>query len=105
MSNNRLSKTHGPISWMVDNRVTPNLLMIFLVLGGLFMTTRIKQEVFPEFDLDMVTVGVDYSGASPEEVEQGIILVVEEAIRAIDGVKELTATAVEGSGTVAAELD
>ena len=105
MSNTRLSRTRGPISWMVHNRVTPNLLMIFLVLGGLFMTTRIKQEVFPEFDLDMVTVSVDYSGASPEEVEQGIILAVEEAIRAIDGVKELTATASEGNGTVVAELE
>ncbi len=99
------SQIRGPISWMVNNRVTPNLLMIFLVLGGLFMTTRIKQEVFPEFDLDTVTVSVDYSGASPEEVEQGIILAVEEAIRAIDGVKELTATATEGRGTVAAELE
>ncbi len=104
-SNQRSSKICGPISWMVNNRVTPNLLMIFLVLGGLFMTTRIKQEVFPEFDLDMVTVSVDYSGASPEEVEQGIILVVEEAIRAIDGVKELTATATEGKGMINAELE
>ena len=105
MSGNPVSEARGPISWMVHNRVTPNLLMIFLLLGGLFMTTRIKQEVFPEFDLDMVTVSVDYSGASPEEVEQGIILVVEEAIRSIDGVKELTATATEGKGTVAAELE
>ena len=103
--NRRFSQIRGPISWMVHNRVTPNLLMIFLLLGGLFMTTRIKQEVFPEFDLDMVTVSVGYSGASPEEVEQGIILAVEEAIRAIDGVKELTAAAVEGNGTVAAELE
>jgi multidrug efflux pump subunit AcrB len=79
--------------------------MIFLLLGGLFMTSRIKQEVFPEFDLDMVTVSVGYSGASPEEVEQGIILAVEEAIRAIVGVKELTATAAEGKGTVTAELE
>jgi len=99
-----VSEARGPISWMVHNRVTPNLLMIFLVLGGLFMTTRIKQEVFPEFDLDIVTVSVSYSGASPEEVEQGIILVLEEAIRSIDGVKELTATAIEGNGKVAAEL-
>ncbi len=105
MSGNPVSEARGPISWMVHNRVTPNLLMIFLVLGGLFMTTRIKQEVFPEFDLDIVTVSVTYSGASPEEVEQGIILVVEEAIRSIDGVKELTATATEGKGTVSAELE
>lgn len=102
--NQPCQEARGPISWMVHNRVTPNLLMIFLLLGGLFMTTRIKQEVFPEFDLDIVTVSVSYSGASPEEVEQGIILVVEEAIRSIDGVKELTASATEGNGTVAAEL-
>jgi multidrug efflux pump subunit AcrB len=89
---------------MVYNRVTPNLLMLVLVLGGLFMTSRIKQEVFPEYDLDLVTVSVSYPGASPEEVEQGIILAVEEAIRGIDGVKELKATAAEGNGRVNAEL-
>jgi multidrug efflux pump subunit AcrB len=104
MKRNRFPEDRGPISWMVQNRITPNLLMIFLLLGGLFMTTRIKQEVFPEFDLNMVTISVDYTGAGPEEVEQGIILAVEESIRAIDGVKELTATAKEGNGTVRAEL-
>lgn len=105
MSDNSVPEARGPIFWMVHNRVTPNLLMIFLLLGGLFMTSRIKQEVFPAYDLDMVTVSVDYSGASPEEVEQGIILAVEEAIRAIVGVKDLTATAAEGNGTVTAELE
>ncbi len=100
----RRERGRGPIAWMVHNRVTPNLLMLFLVLGGLFMTSRIKQEVFPEYDLDRVTVSVSYPGASPEEVEQGIILAVEEAIRGIDGVKELQATAAEGNGRVNAEL-
>jgi len=95
----------GPIAWMVRNRVTPNLLMVLLLLGGLFMVGRIKQEVFPEFSLDMVTVTVPYPGASPEEVEQGILLAVEEAIRGIEGIKELTAFASEGLGRVAAELE
>lgn len=95
----------GPIAWMVRNRVTPNLLMVLLLLGGLFMGSRIKQEVFPEFSLDMVTITVPYPGASPEEVEQGILLAVEEAIRGIEGIKELTAWASEGVGRVAAELE
>jgi multidrug efflux pump subunit AcrB len=94
----------GPIAWLVYNRVTPNLLMIVLLLGGLFISGKIKKEVFPEFELDLVTVSVAYTGASPEEVEQGIILAVEEAIRGIEGIKELTATAAEGRGTVSAEL-
>jgi multidrug efflux pump subunit AcrB len=89
---------------MVHNRVTPNLLMLFLLVGGLYMTTRIKQEVFPEFAEDRVAITVPYPGASPEEVEQGIILAVEEAVRGLPGVGEVTATASEGSGTVTAEI-
>ena len=94
----------GIIAWMVHNRITPNLMMIVFILGGLFVTTRIKQEFFPEFDLDMVMVRVPYPGSSPEEVEQGIVLSIEEGIRGLDGVKEVTATAGEGMGVITAEL-
>ncbi len=94
----------GPLAWMVFNRVTPNLLMLFLLLGGLLMTTKIKQEVFPAFDLDIVRILVIYPGSSPEEVEQGIILAVEEGIQGIAGIKKITATADEGAAIVKAEL-
>ena len=94
----------GPLAWMVYNRVTPNLLMIALIMGGFFVSGQIKKEVFPEFELDRVTVSVAYPGASPEEVEQGIVLVVEEAVRGLEGIKELTSRASEGSGSVSIEL-
>lgn len=89
---------------MAYNRVTPNILMLVCLLGGLYMATQIKQEVFPDFASDEVQVRVRYPGASPEEVEQGILLVVEEAIRGLDGIDEVTATAGEGSGTITAEI-
>jgi len=94
----------GIIVWMVRNRVTPNLLMIVLLLGGFLMSSKIKQEVFPSFELDIVSIGVSYPGSGPEEVEQGIILAIEEAIQGIEGIKEITSTAQEGSGRVRAEL-
>lgn len=94
----------GIIAWMVVNRVTPNLLMIMLMLGGLFMSTKIKREVFPQFELNTVTISVAYPGSSPEEVEQGIVLAIEEAIRGIDGIKETNALAGEGIGRIVAEL-
>ena len=94
----------GLIGWMTCNRVTPNLFMIVCLVGGFFFALRIKQEVFPEFELDMVNIIVPYPGASPEEVEQGIVLAVEEAIRGLDGIKEVSATAAEGVGMVTAEL-
>jgi multidrug efflux pump subunit AcrB len=96
---------HGPVAWMTRNRITPNLLMFIFLIGGFVVASRIKQEVFPEFDSDMVMIRVVYPGSSPEEVEQGIILAVEEVIRALDGVKEITATAAESMGMVMAELE
>ena len=94
----------GPIAWMVRNKVTANLLMILLLAGGVMTSLSIKKEVFPEFELDVVSISVAYPAASPEEVEQGILLVVEEAIQSVEGIKEVTATASEGSGVVRAEL-
>jgi multidrug efflux pump subunit AcrB len=99
------SKDTGFIAWMMRNRITPNLLMLVFLVGGFMMALRIKQEVFPEFDLNMVTARVVYPGSSPEEVEQGIVLAIEESIRALDGIKEITAVASEGMGMVTAEME
>ena len=94
----------GPIAWMAKNPVAANLMMFFLLVGGLLIGGRVKQEVFPETELDLISISVPYPGASPAEVEQGIILAVEEAVRGIDGVKRVVATASEGRGYVSAEL-
>ncbi|HDL63983.1 MAG TPA: efflux RND transporter permease subunit, partial [Proteobacteria bacterium] len=94
----------GPIAWMVKHRVASNLLMLTLLLGGLIRVFSIKQEYLPDFELDMVTVTVAYPGSGPEEIEQGIILSVEEAVRGLEGVDEVSSTAREGFGTVNVEL-
>ena len=99
-----LKEPRGPIRWMARNSVAANLLMVVLLIGGFMLALQVKQEVFPEFELDMVTISVPYPGASPAEVEQGIILAVEEEVRGIDGVKEVRSTASEGIGMTTIEL-
>ena len=96
---------HGAIAWMAGNPVAANLIMLVCLVGGLIMSTQIKQEVFPEFESDIVTVSVIYPGASPEEIEQGIVLAIEERVTGLDGVKKVTSPSVEGSGTVTVEAD
>jgi multidrug efflux pump subunit AcrB len=88
---------------MAGNSVAANLIMLFFLIGGLFWGTQIKQEIFPAFELDRVNINVKYPGASPKEVEQGIILAVEEAVRGLDGIKEVTSTANEGVAYVTVE--
>jgi len=98
------SEVWGPIAWFADNSVAANLLMIILLAGGVIMAPQIKQEVFPEVSLDVVIVQVPYPGAGPEEVEQGVVLAVEEAVREVEGVDEIRSTSVEGRGVVEVEL-
>lgn len=94
----------GPIRWMAGNHVAANLLMMVFIVGGLVVGLSIRQEVFPEIELDMVTVSVPYPGAGPEEVEEGIVLKLEEVLSGINGVKEIKSTASEGMGTVVLEV-
>jgi len=95
---------NSPIGWMAGNSVAANMLMVVLLVGGLMCALRIKQEVFPDFEIDKVIVTVPYPGASPEEVEKGVVLAIEEAVQGLDGVKEVTSTSSEGVGTVIVEM-
>ncbi|MFT5357089.1 MAG: multidrug efflux pump subunit AcrB, partial [Polyangiales bacterium] len=94
----------GPVAWFARNRVASNVLMIVLILGGLAMLTRLKQEVFPEVSLERILIQVPYPGASPEEVETGVTLALEEAVRGLDGVDEVTSTSGEGVSSVVIKL-
>ena len=95
----------GPIAFMARNGVASNLLLLLMLMAGYFSYTTIVQEVFPENSLDTITVSVTYPGATPEEIEESILLKVEEAVEAIDGVDQISSTASEGGGSVNVELD
>lgn len=99
-----MSKTGGPIAWMAQNPVAANLSMLMVCVGGFIGILTARQEVFPKFELDLVLITVGYPGASPAEVEQGIVLAVEEAIQGIDGVKRITSVAHEGRAILTAEV-
>jgi len=90
------------LAWMAENHVAANLLMLVFVIGGLLVGPTVKQEIFPEVILDRVQITVDYPGAGPDEVEDGIILQIEDRISSIDGIKEIDSQAAEGRATVTA---
>lgn len=92
------------IRWAVSNSPAINTLVVGVLVVGAASLWLMRREVFPEFDLEIVVVSVPYPGASPEEVEDGICLKVEEAVRSIDGIKRQTSVAQEGAGFVILEL-
>ncbi len=91
--------------WAIKNNVTVNLIMVFIIMAGLFTVMNMRREMFPQFSLDMIVVSVPYPGASPEEVEEGICVKIEERIESIEGIERIVSTAREGNGEVLAELE
>ncbi len=92
------------VAWFATNHVAANLLMALLVAGGLLTLPQVKQEVFPEIALPVVSVSVSYPGASPAEVEEAVCVRIEEALQGLQGIKRLHSNANEGGGSVSVEL-
>jgi multidrug efflux pump subunit AcrB len=95
---------NGPIEWFARNHVAANLLLMLMVVGGIAALPKIQQKIFPDIDVNIITIGVAYLGAAPEEVEEGVCVRIEEEIQGIDGIERITSGASEGWCGVSAEL-
>lgn len=90
----------GIISWFARNSVAANLLMICILVGGFLTAMTINKKVFPDVELNVISVFVAYPGAAPQEIEEGINIKIEEAIKEVEGIEKTVSTASEGSGSV-----
>jgi multidrug efflux pump subunit AcrB len=100
-----LDTKSGIIAWFARNSVAANLLMFMIILGGIFGIVSVQKQVFPQFTINVISIQVPYLGAAPQEVEEGVILKVEEAIKDLEGIKKITSTAREGVGSVSVEAE
>ncbi len=93
------------VQWAIKNTPGVNVMVIGTLIAGLLSFIGMRREVFPEFELEVILVSVPYPGASPGDTEKGVCQPVEEAVRALDGIKRLVSIAREGGGYVLVELD
>ena len=94
------------ISWFARNSVAANLLMITIIVGGaLALKDGVRLEIFPFSDPDTVSVSVPLRGATPEDVELGVAIRIEEAVQDLEGIDKITSRSVEGGTRVSIEID
>ena len=92
------------VAWFTNNHVASNLLMLFLLVAGVLAVQTIKVETFPEFTLDMISISMEYPGASPSEVEEAVVRRIEEVVAGLAGIKKIDSSARESFGTVTIEV-
>ncbi len=93
-------------AWFAKNDVAANILLFVIMISGLYVaTTQIPVDLFPEFEQRNVQVSMVLPGASPQEVEEGITIKIEEAIQDLEGIRQITSQSREGSASVTVEVE
>lgn len=104
-----LKSEYRIINWFIENPVAANLLMVFTLIGGLYMvgffglfgqTSKIPLEAFPLVESNTVTVSASLNGSSPEDVEKGVTNKIEEALSGVQGVDEMLSTSTANSAKI-----
>ncbi|MFT5658137.1 MAG: multidrug efflux pump subunit AcrB [Gammaproteobacteria bacterium] len=88
-----------------NHRVAPNLLMIMMILSGIVALTKLNVQFFPSFELDFISISTTWTGASAEDVETGITNPLEQRLRSIDHLKEMTSTSASGVSAITLEFN
>jgi len=89
----------------VNNPIAANFLMMFMLIGGAYYAMTLPRELFPAFNPNSVNVIVTYPGATPADVEKGILIKLEEAIHDLDDLKQLTSNISEGMASINVEFE
>ena len=98
------AKQKGLIAFFANNSVAANLMMMFIIIMGLFSYFTIQRQMFPNIEINYINVSAVYRGASPQEIEESILIKIEEAIKDISEIKKATSRAFRGNGRISLEI-
>jgi multidrug efflux pump subunit AcrB len=88
-----------------NHKVAPNLLMVMMILAGVVALTKLNVQFFPSFELDTISVSTSWTGASAEDVETGITNPLEQRLRSLDELKEMSSTSASGVSAITLEFN
>ena len=93
------------IAFFAGNSLFVNLLAIGILIAGIIYLQTENREAFPKIDFDFVLVNTIYPGATPSDVEKHVTIEIEEQLREVDGIEELSSNSLESRSVVIVQLD
>jgi multidrug efflux pump subunit AcrB len=92
------------IAYFIKYPITGNVLMVVILLFGFLGLTSLKSTFFPESETKLIAIQLTYPGASPEEIEEGVVAKIEDNLEGVTGVDRVTSVSRENAGTVTVEI-
>lgn len=93
------------IEYFIKYHVAVNVIVITFFVFGIVGALSLKSSFFPLADSKNVFINITYPGASPQEIEEGIVLKIEDNLKGLQGVDRVTSTSSENSGTINVEIE
>jgi multidrug efflux pump subunit AcrB len=99
------ARTKGILSYFTRHRTAANLLLVVLMTLGIVAFPQMRAQFFPDVIVDNVSVSVRWDGASAEDVDAGIVQILEPALLSVEGVESSSSTSREGAASVRLEFE
>ncbi|MDP4644257.1 MAG: efflux RND transporter permease subunit [Opitutales bacterium] len=93
-------KKHPIIAWFCSNSVVANILLLIILTLGVHSAINVRKEAFPSFEAESVRIKVPFRGGTPEDVERGVSIKIEEALQGIEGIDHISSTSTESSASI-----
>ncbi|WP_371155130.1 efflux RND transporter permease subunit [Jannaschia sp. 2305UL9-9] len=95
----------GILGYFTRHHTIANLLLVLMLAAGAMALPNMRAQFFPDVVVDEVSVSVSWDGAGAEDVDRGIVQLLEPALLAVDGVTDSVANAREGSASITLEFE
>ena len=93
------------IEYFIKYHVAVNIFILAFAIFGIVGMLSLKSSFFPLVDSKIINIAITYPGASPQEIEEGIVLQIEDNLKGLKGVDRVTSTSRENSGTITVEIE
>lgn len=94
----------GIVNFFIKNSIAGNLLMAMILIFGYIGLSNMKSTFFPPTPEKNITIQIVYPGASPEEIEEGVVLKIEENLKGTTGIERVSSVSSENSATINVEI-
>ncbi|MGJ8592235.1 MAG: efflux RND transporter permease subunit [Aquaticitalea sp.] len=93
------------IAYFIRYHVAVNVFILAFIVFGILGVMSLKSSFFPLVDSKIISIQIAYPGASPQEIEEGIVLQIEDNLKGLKGVDRVTSTSKENSGSITVEIE
>jgi multidrug efflux pump subunit AcrB len=93
------------IGYFIKYDVAVNVVILAFLVFGIVGALRMKSSFFPLIDSQIITISVNYPGAAPQEIEEGVVLKIEDNLKGLVGIDRVTSTSRENGGQITVEIE